>query len=120
MLFAIDEVEELGDRLYESLSLTDITRLETDLQTLGEASWEQWSKENEAVALEILSRRGEPLHGFKDVERRRLTWLLIEKLKKAAALLNTDFMPVTQAKDVRALVAASSNIVERLEKSCRR
>ena len=117
MLFAIDEVEALGQRLYESLSISDLNRIERYLQALGEENWKAWCSENAAIAWEILARHGEPLRGYRDVDRRRLTYFLVGKLQKTAALLNTDFNPVKEAKNFRSLVEAASAVVESFERS---
>lgn len=119
MLFAIDEVENLGHRIYESLSVEDLNGIEEDLRSLGPEKWRNWCAEHTAFANQILAQQGQPLSGYSVTDRRRFSILLLEKLRKTAALLNTDFQPVSEARDVVTLVNAASALVENLESASR-
>lgn len=117
MLIAMDDVEDLGTRLYDALSVDDLNTLDRDLRTLGADGWRNWCEENEQVAMEIIRQRGASLAGFPDVERCRLTFFILGKLRRAAALLDTDFSAISRATDLPTLVSAASKVVETLEKS---
>ena len=118
-MIATDEVDALGARLYDGLSIEDLNSIQQDLCSVGKQTWEAWCEENTAAAIEIIRTQGQTLGLYPPTERRRLTCLVLSKLRRTAALLNIDFTPVRESKDLAEIVGAASAVVEQLEKSCR-
>ena len=119
MLIALDDVEDLGNRIYDSLSVDDLNILDNDLRSLGAEGWQLWCDSYEPIALEIIKQRGEPLAGYPTVERCRLKFFILGKLRRAAALLNTDFSSVERAADLPTLISAADRVVKFLETSAK-